>query len=128
MRHILAPRVLGHGHNYTIDVIIRSQVRPDYLVGDGRLDALIRPCTGVTFISILLIHDYVRLARLAVDIPVLRDEDLVPAHWEREAAVRGGMRCAGPRRLVRAHAHLGPGLRAGVCPGRGFVVLDPESI
>lgn len=115
---------------YTIDIVIRSQVRPDCLVGDGRLDALIRPCTGVTFISLLPIHDYVRLARLAVDIPVLRDEDLVAAHWEREAAVRGGMRCAGPRRLARARAHaqLGPALRAGVCPGRGFVVLDPEPI
>ena len=77
---------------------------------------------------VLLLDDDVRLARLAIDVPIVRDEDPVAAHREREAAVGGTVQLAGPGLAV---TRRGPGLRAVahlVGPGGhivGVVELEP---
>jgi hypothetical protein len=67
---------------------------------------------------VLRLDDDVRLARLAIDVPIVRDEDPVAARREGEVGVDGAVGLAGPGLAV---AHLvGPGGRV-----VGVVELEP---
>lgn len=82
----------------------------------------------VVVLPVLPLNDDFRLARLAIDVPILRDDDLVAVRREGEAGVDGVFGLAGPGLAV---TRLRPGLRAVahlVGPGRrvdGVVELEP---
>jgi hypothetical protein len=74
---------------------------------------------GVVGLPVLRLDNDVRLARLAIDLPIVRDEDPVAARREGEVGVDGAVGLAGPGLAV---AHLvGPG-------GRVVGVVDLEPV
>jgi hypothetical protein len=83
----------------------------------------------VVILRVLRLDDDVRLARLAIDVPVVRDEDLVAAYREGEAAVGGAVKPAGPGLAV---TRPGRGLRAVARPvgpgGRAVGVVELEPV